>query len=144
MDLAIVTRFEGYPEDVLRAEPMVWVASRRHALWQQDILPVALRRTRTARANILCALTDAGRRLECTYSSTSLAGLIAIVQSGLAITGIARCAVPPSLQVMGDAEGLPPLPHLEVGLLRSPKADGFAVEALDKAIRQQLGTRQGA
>lgn len=140
VDLAILTRFEGFPEDVLRKEPMVWVASPRHAVWQQDILPVVLPQTRAARANILHTLAEADRPFSCTYSSTSLAGLIAIVQSGLAVTGIARCAVPPSLQIVGDAEGLPPIPPLEVGILRSPKADGFAVEGLDKAILERLGT----
>lgn len=140
IDLAIVTRFDNSPEDVLRPEPMVWVASPQHAAWKQEVLPVALFQTRAARANILEALTRADRAFRCTYSSASLAGMIAIVQSGLAVAGVARCSVPSSLQVVGDVEGLPPIPHLEIGILRSPKTQGTAATALEATIRQELGT----
>lgn len=140
VDIAIVTRFDGYPAHILRREPMVWVASARHAIWQAQPLPVALFQTCTARINILNALTGVERPFRCTYSSASLAGMIALVQSGLAVAGLARCSVPPSLKIIAEAEGLPPIAGLEIGILRSAAAAGVAVDRLHDALSRDLGT----
>ena len=139
LDLAIVTRFAEFPATVLRREPMVWVASHRHAVWEKDPLPVALFQTCAARANILKALADTDRRFVDTYSSASLAGMATIVQAGLAVAGLALCSVPPSVAVVGEKEGLPPIRDLEVGLLRGSSASG-AVQRLQDAIERDLGT----
>lgn len=140
IDLALVTRFGDEPMEVLRREPMVWVASPAHAIWAHDPLPVALFQTCAARANILKALTDTERQYHCTYSSSSLNGMVTIVQAGLAVAGLARCSVPPSLSIVGDREGLPPLRDLDVGMLRSSSSDHAPVEHLQQMIRQQLST----
>lgn len=139
LDLAIVTRFAEYPATVLRREPMVWVASPRHAVWQRDPLPVALFQTCAARANILKALSDSDRRFVDTYSSASLAGMAAIVQAGLAVAGLALCSVPQSLRIVGENEGLPPIADLEIGLLRAGTGGG-AAQRLQEAIERELGT----
>lgn len=138
IDIAIVTRFGDQPMEVLRREPMVWVASPAHAVWENDPLPVALFQTCAARANIIKALTDNERRYHCTYSSSSLAGMVTIVQAGLAVAGLAKCSVPTSLSVVGEAQGLPLLPHLEIGMLRSSASDNVAVQHLQDMIRRDL------
>ncbi|MDE4176706.1 LysR family transcriptional regulator [Phaeobacter sp. PT47_59] len=138
LDLAIVTRFAEFPATVLRREPMVWVASPRHAVWEKDPLPVALFQTCAARANILKALADTDRRFVATYSSASLAGMATIVRSGLAVAGMALCSVPPSVSIIGDREGLPPLRDLEVGLLCGTSQSG-ASERLKDAIEREIG-----
>lgn len=140
IDLAIVTRLAEFPAEVVRREPMVWLASARHAVWETDPLPVALFQTCAARANILKSLSEAERPFRCTYSSANLAGMITIVQAGLAVAGVARCSVPPHLQVVGEAEGLPPIPELEIGLLRSRQANGGAVQRLEDAVLRELST----
>lgn len=138
IDLAIVTRFAEFPAEVMRREPMVWLASARHAVWEKDPLPVALFQTCAARANILTALSEADRPFRCTYSSASLAGMITIVQAGLAVAGVARCSAPHNLQVVGEAEGLPPIPGLEIGLLRSSQANSGATQRLSEAMLRDL------
>lgn len=138
LDLAIVTRFAEFPATVLRREPMVWVASPRHAAWENDPLPVALFQTCAARANILKALADTDRRFVATYSSASLAGMATIVRSGLAVAGMALCSVPPSVSIIGDREGLPPLRDLEIGLLCGASQSG-ASERLKDAIKREIG-----
>lgn len=137
LDLAIVTRFAGYPAEVLRREPMVWVASPRHAAWERKPLPVALFQTFAARANILKVLADTDTAFERAYSSASPAGMITIVQAGLAVAGMALCGVPPSLKIVGENEGLPPLPDLEIGLLRGGSDSGPA-QRLREAIERDL------
>ena len=62
------------------------------------------------------------------YHSSSLAGQIAAVESGIAVAVLTRCSVPPGLVVLGEKQGLPPLSTMEVAVLRSNLA------IIDKAI----------
>ncbi|RVA46536.1 LysR substrate-binding domain-containing protein, partial [Mesorhizobium sp. M7A.F.Ca.CA.004.11.1.1] len=106
LDLAIITRLPEQPLEVIRLERFVWVASPNHVAWEADPLPVALFEPGcAARMNVLQALGDADRSYRCTYSSASLLGLIAVVQAGLAVAGLAMRSVPPSLRIVGGNEG---------------------------------------
>jgi DNA-binding transcriptional LysR family regulator len=102
-------------------------------------LPVALFEPGcAARMNVLQALGDADRSYRCTYSSASLLGLVAVVQAGLAVAGLAQRSVPPSLRIIGTNEGLPVLPNLEIGILRNPLSTTPAVERLNDFLRRDL------
>lgn len=139
LDLAIVTRLPEQPLEVIRLERFVWVASPNHVAWETDPLPVALFEPGcAARMNVLQALGDADRSYRCTYSSASLLGLIAVVQAGLAVAGLALRSVPPSLRIVGGNEGLPVLPDLEIGILRNPLSTTQAVERLNDFLRRDL------
>jgi DNA-binding transcriptional LysR family regulator len=139
LDLAIVTRLPEQPLDVIRLERFVWVASPNHVAWQADPLPVALFEPGcAARMNVLQALGDADRSYRCTYSSASLLGLVAVVQAGLAVAGLAQRSVPQSLRVIGANEGLPALPDLEIGILRNPLSTTPAVDRLHDFLRRDL------
>ena len=139
LDLAIVTRLPDQPLDVIRLERFVWVASPNHVAWQTDPLPVALFEPGcAARMNVLQALGEADRSYRCTYSSASLLGLIAVVQAGLAVAGLAKRSVPPSLRIIGGNEGLPVLPDLEIGILRNPLSSTPAVDRLHDFLRRDL------
>ncbi|RAZ88960.1 transcriptional regulator [Mesorhizobium hawassense] len=142
LDLAIVTRLPEQPLDVVRLERFVWVASPNHVAWQTNPLPVALFEPGcAARMNVLQALGSADRSYRCTYSSASLLGLVAVVQAGLAVAGLAQRSVPPSLRVVGVNEGLPALPDLEIGILRNPLSATPAVERLNDFLRRDLAQR---
>ena len=139
LDLAIVTRLPEQPLDVIRLERFVWVASPNHVAWQTDPLPVALFEPGcAARMNVLRALGDADRSYRCTYSSASLLGLVAVVQAGLAVAGLAQRSVPSSLRVIGANERLPALPDLEIGILRNPLSTTPAVDRLHDFLRRDL------
>ncbi|SDA80628.1 LysR substrate-binding domain-containing protein [Mesorhizobium qingshengii] len=139
LDLAIVTRLPEQALDVIRLERFVWVASPNHVAWESDPLPVALFEPGcAARMNVLQALGDADRSYRCTYSSASLLGLVAVVQAGLAVAGLAQRSVPPSLRIVGGNEGLPVLPDLEIGILRNPLSTTPAVERLNDFLRRDL------
>jgi DNA-binding transcriptional LysR family regulator len=141
LDLAILTRAPDLPLEVLRRERIVWVASSHHVAWQDVTLPVALFAPGcTVRANVLDALSRADRRYRCTYSSSSLLGLVAVVQAGLAVAGLALCSVPPTLQIIGEAEGLPPIADVEIGMLRHPHANTPTVNRLAGFLRRELTT----
>ena len=139
LDLAIVNRLPDQQLDVIRLERFVWVASPNHVAWQADPLPVALFEPGcAARMNVLQSLGDADRSYRCTYSSASLLGLIAVVQAGLAVAGLAQRSVPQSLRIIGANEGLPALPDLEVGILRNPMSTTPAVDRLHDFLRRDL------
>lgn len=139
LDLAIITRLPEQPLEVIRLERFVWVASPNHVAWEADPLPVALFEPGcAARMNVLQALGDTDRSYRCTYSSASLLGLIAVVQAGLAVAGLAMRSVPPSLRIVGGNEGLPVLPDLEIGILRNPLSTTQAVERLNDFLRRDL------
>ena len=142
VDLAIVTRLPAQPFEVLRREPFVWVGAPTRVAWSFDPLPVALFEPGcAARANVIDALSAAGRAYRSTYSSSSLLGLCAVVQSGLAVAGLAASSVPPTLAVIGEAEGLPALEPLEMSLIRHPASDAAAVSRLDEFLRKALRER---
>ena len=138
VDLAIVTRSAGQAIEILRRERLVWVSSPTHAIWQDDPLPVALFNDCTARVNVIKALNETGRAYRCMYSSASLHGLVTVVQSGLSVAALALCSVPDSLRIVGDAERLPRLDDLEIGVLRSAKSDGAAIDRLHDTLRRDL------
>lgn len=127
IDIAVVTHVMGQSSGIVRREPMVWIGSVAHAVWEKNPLPIALFQTPSVREYALKALTEADRPYRNTYSSTGLAGLVTVVQSGLAVAAIARCSVPPGLSILGAREGLPPLPDLELGILRNEAEASAAV-----------------
>lgn len=142
IDLAIVTRLPSQPFEILRREPFVWVAAPNHVAWSLDPLPVALFEPGcAARMNVIDALSGGGRAYRSTYSSASLLGLCAVVQAGLAVAGLAASSVPPTLAVVGEAEGLPPLEPLNVSLVRSSASDTAAVARLEDFLRKVLRER---
>lgn len=142
IDLAIITRLPEQPVETLRREPFVWVASHSHVAWQEDPLPIALFEAGcAARANVLNALGAEGRAYRCAYSSSSLLGLAAVVQAGLAVAGLALCSVPPSLHIIGQDEGLPALEDLEISILSNSNSKEVAVERLRDFLRRALSQK---
>lgn len=139
LDLAIITRSPEQSIEVLQRERLVWVASPNHVAWEIDPLPVALFEPGcVARRSVLQVLAAADRSFRSTYSSASLLGLIAVVQAGLAVAGLAQRSVPPSLRIIGENEGLPPLPEMEIGILRNPQTGNSAVDRLHDFLRRDL------
>lgn len=101
-------------------------------------LIIALFQTCAARVNILRALSDSDRYFTDSYSSANFAGMTGIVEAGLAVAGLALCSVPPSLTIIGETEGLPPIADLEIGLLVG-RTGSTAAQRLREAIEHSLG-----
>jgi DNA-binding transcriptional LysR family regulator len=124
LDLACMTKARGVSGEFVRYEPMVWAAARgNQQVWKERPLPIAVfGHGSAARANATAALQQAGIRYRMSYESPSLLGLFSMVEAGLAVAPLARCSVPKHLVQLGEAEGLPPLPELEVILARSARS----------------------
>lgn len=137
LDVALVSTLWGEApqpgaQPALRREPLVWVASPGMDPRTWDPLPLALSDPdvldhRAARES----LEAQGRRYRVAYASGSLTGLTAVVRSGSAVAVLTQCAVPPDLQVLAPAAGLPELPMLGIALAfadrrPTPLAEAFA------------------
>ncbi|QPF75353.1 LysR family transcriptional regulator [Roseateles sp. DAIF2] len=143
LDLALVSRDKASRGTLLFHEPLVWVGAPPYEAWRRDPLPVAVYEAGSqARHGTLAALTKARRAYRVVYNSSSLAGQLAAVESGLAVAVLTRCCVPPGLQVLGEKQGLPPLPEMAVALLRSTASRrDAAVEALHELALRTLAPR---
>ena len=140
LDLALVTREPRQPFAVLRRERFVWAAAPDHGAWLRDPLPVALFEAGDiARRLAVEALQAADRRYRVVSSSHSLLGLIAVAQAGLAVVGLVESCLPPGLVRVGEAEGLPPLPVLDLSLVPGPGEPVLLAAHLAAFLRRELG-----
>ncbi|RKP52125.1 LysR substrate-binding domain-containing protein [Trinickia fusca] len=140
VDLACMTRVKGVRGEFVRLEPTVWAGSaREHGVWKERPLPIAVFAAGSvARANAIQALERARIAYRTSYESPSLLGLFSMVEAGLAIAPIARCAVPERLVQLGRAQGLPALPPLEIVLARSAHSKRPECDFLAEQILGQL------
>lgn len=146
LDLAVVSQDPSRPMgEVLRREPMIWVAARGHRPELQETLPLALfSEGCRARSRILGALNSAGRAHRLVFSCSHTSGVLSAVEGGFCVTAITESAVPPSLRRLGAAEGLPPLFELTVGLIMAPRP-GLAAQRFADALREEMSAfRQAA
>lgn len=120
LDMALVSRDNPRHGTLLFHEPMVWVGAAQFPVWKRDPLPIAVYEdTSLAKRSALHSLALQGRRYKVVYNSSSLAGQIAAVESGLAVAVLTQCSVPAHLEILGREHGLGPLDPMEVAVYRS-------------------------
>jgi DNA-binding transcriptional LysR family regulator len=141
IDLAILTRQHDMPmEHVVRQEPLVWVVGPESGLEFEPSLPLALYPEGSVyREAALEALTAVRRRWRVASVSDSVAGLQAAIFAGLAIAVLPLCAVVPGMRVLDRRNGLPPLPAIDLVLLRRPTDLPSAAGRLADYILRKLG-----
>lgn len=140
LDVALVSRDHARRGILLFHEPMVWVGSPQFELWRRDPLPIAVyEEASLARRGAMHALAQQGRRYKVVYNSSSLAGQIAAVESGLAVAALTQCSAPAHLQQLGIEHGLGPLAPMEVAAYRSRASrSNAAVDGLQQLLVQTL------
>ncbi len=146
LDLAVVTQDPNRPMgEVLRREPLVWVAAKGHRPELQETLPLALfAEGCRARPRILAALNTAGKAHRLVFSCSHTSGVLSAVEAGFCVAAMTESAVPPSLRKLGAAEDLPPLFELSVGLITGPRPD-LAARRFADALRDEMSSfRQAA
>lgn len=146
LDLVLATRQPTVAGGtLLRRESLVWAAARDRDAHAADPLPLALfPRGCAFRDAAFAALAAQGRRYRVAFTSPSLAGLRAAVLGGLGVTVLARSAVTAAERVLGAADGLPPLPPVEIALHRTRRRVGPAVDRLAGFLTEALGEADAA
>ena len=140
VDLVCGTRVKGLSGEFIRLEPMVWAAApSAHDIWRERPLPIAVFLPGSvARENAIRSLERAKITYRTSYESPSLLGLLSMVEAGLAVAPLARCAVPSHLTLLGHAQGLPEIAALEVILARSAKSKRPPCDFLAEKIMSEL------
>jgi DNA-binding transcriptional LysR family regulator len=116
------------------------VAARDVPIETRPTLPLALLPAGSLyRQHALEALGRAGRPWAITAISDSIAGLQAAVYAGLAVSIFPLCALTPHVRRLGEKEGLPTLPALEIMLQRRSSEVIPAVDRLAEYIMTELG-----
>lgn len=140
LDVAIIThvRDKGQAE-VIRREPLLWVGSQRHGTHEIDPLPLALGRpTCDWRRAAVEGLERAGRRHRLLYVSWNSTAVGAAVLAGLAVSVLPESAFRQGMRVLGEQEGFPRLPSVEIGLVRGRGGRNPVAEALCGHILSSL------
>jgi len=145
LDLALVSRDKPQRGRLLFQEPLVWVGAAQFEVWRKTPLPIAVYESASlARREALAALAAQRRAYRVVYHSSSLAGQVAAVESGLAVAVLTRCSVPPSLQPLSNLPreyALPALGCMDVAVFRSKVSQGSrAVDAMYEQFVNTLGT----
>lgn len=122
----------------LTNEPLVWVTSPNHAIHETSPLPLAIESNCLWGRWAQKALDEEDRVYRIGYSTFNIAGIVAIVEAGLAMSVMSRSSVPPQLRVLQQADGFPELPHTEIGLVLSTGELSPAAKCLADAVRQSL------
>jgi DNA-binding transcriptional LysR family regulator len=140
IDLAIITHAQGRRlGEIIRHEPLQWVASARHRVEDEDVLPLALGRPNCAwRRAAIDRLESVGRAHRVLYASWNSAAVGAAIMAGLAIGVLPESAVRHGMRVLSAAEGFPPLPVVKIGLVRGRAENPALAEALAHHIRESL------
>jgi DNA-binding transcriptional LysR family regulator len=144
VDLVCATRVKGLSGEFIRLEPMVWAASpAAHEIWNERPLPIAVFQSGSVARDIaIRSLEQARIAYRMSYESPSLLGLLSMVEAGLAVAPLARCAVPAHFTILGQAQGLPELAGLELVLARSAKSKRPPCDFLAEQILAELQRRQ--
>ncbi len=117
-------------------EPLVWAASDTFAPVPGASLPLALFREHSvSREAALEAIRGSERAWHIVYTSPSLTGVRAAALAGLAVTPLPASVVGPGLRILGEDDGMPPLPDLDFAIFEKPRA-GPAAAALAAALAQ--------
>mgnify|MGYP003575087068 FL=1 len=142
LDLALVSRDKPQRGQLLFQEPLVWVGTAQHEAWRRNPLPIAVYEAGSmARTAALSSLAARRRTYRIVYHSSSLAGQLAAVESGLAVAVFTRCSVPAHLQILQNLPtgfDLPKLKSMDVAALRSKVS--LRSPAVDAIYEQMLRT----
>ena len=140
LDVAIVTHDEvSLHSELLRTEPLFWVASRRHHVHEESVLPLALGSVHCSwRRQALHLLERSGRAHKLLYASSSATVVSSAVLAGLAVSVLPESAVRPDMRVLDERDGMPSLSPCHIGVVHGERGDEPVVRALMEHIRSAL------
>ncbi|WLH70156.1 LysR family transcriptional regulator [Pseudomonas sp. FP2309] len=134
--LTVISREPGKEiGELLRTERIVWAAAPCFCMDEHDALPLAMSGADCVYTQWACtALKTAGRDYRMAYHSTNVAAIQAVVSAGLAVMISMESLVTQDLRVLGSNEGFPPLPSMNLHLLRNPAMTSPITDCLAEYI----------
>lgn len=137
LDLAITTRIDpDRPHIVLRTSPTVWLCAADFAEDRKRPLPLIVSNEPSLfRALAIEALDTAQIPWRIAYLALNLGAIKAAVRAGLGITARNIEMLTPDFRVLGEAEGLPRLPHVTFHLYMRDEGVGDAAKRVFDTFR---------
>jgi DNA-binding transcriptional LysR family regulator len=141
IDLALVTDFPGLEGfELIREEPLVWVASTRFKAAAGEPIPIAQGSPSCIWRRVADeALEGRRERVRSLFVSRNYSAIGAIVRAGLAATVLPEGLMTEGLRMLGAAEGLPTLPMTRMGMIHRAGRASDEAEALAQAVRETIG-----
>ena len=132
-----VPEVPGPPRWTVR-RPLVWAIGQGVDV-AADPLPVVLFSDPCFwRTSVLEALERADRRWRVAFESNSLVGVLAALRAGLGVAALMPANLEP-VMACHDADALPALPDVELGLAWHPRTGGDPlVDAVETALRRMI------
>lgn len=136
LDMTLTTRHsERFQGRLLRTSPTVWIAAASFELDRRQPVPLVLADEPSIfRRMALNALDQRGVPHIERYTCPSLSGIHVALNAGLGVTARTPEMLKPDLKVLGEREGLPPLPDVNFYIYRSNVALSQAANALFEQI----------
>ncbi|MGP3971447.1 LysR family transcriptional regulator [Streptomyces sp. 6N223] len=118
--------------------PLVWAIGQGVDV-AADPLPVVLFSNPCSwRTSVLETLKRADRPWRVAFESSSLVGVLAAVRAGLGVAALMPTNLEPAM-ACHDADALPTLPDVELGLARHPRTEGDPlIDAVETALRRTI------
>ncbi|MDN3524693.1 LysR substrate-binding domain-containing protein [Halomonas sabkhae] len=145
LDLVLAVRHAaGSGGEVVGEESVVWAAHRDFHLDLQRPLPLAVFPEQCIyRRRALQALTERGLAWQVDSTSQSPSGLRVIIDRARALTPCELRSIPANWRVLGEQEGLPPLPAAELEIHRSPSLTHPAFQTFVNQLHDVMAEAAG-
>jgi DNA-binding transcriptional LysR family regulator len=136
LDMTLTTRYsERFQGKLLRTSPTIWIAASSFNLDPRQTVPLVLADEPSIfRRMALDALEQRGVPHIERYTCPSLSSIVVALNAGLGVTARTPEALKPELKVLGEREGLPPLPDVNFYIYRSNAPISQAANALFEQI----------
>ncbi|MEN3929473.1 LysR substrate-binding domain-containing protein [Microvirga sp. W0021] len=145
LDVALLTVLSDMTDadiEILREEPLLWVAAKNNTIEYERPLPVALSSKECEwRIAAQDALTIAGIPMKHALTSRNYAAISKAVAAGLAVTPLPESIIPRDFRVVSEEAGLPKLGKCRMGLMVSPTSRVDGLKTLTDLIREVVGMR---
>ncbi|MFU2315632.1 LysR family transcriptional regulator [Rahnella sp. PCH160] len=133
LDIILVKQLTGEKANAPRPEPMLWLDSAGFPAFERDPVPLVLFPLNGLYREELCQALDAiGRSWRISYSSASLAALVAASAAGLGVTLLPASCVTPEHRILGAESGLPTVDNVELALFYRPDATAAQIALAGK------------
>jgi DNA-binding transcriptional LysR family regulator len=120
---------------VVRAEPLCWVTSANHPLSDDAPVPLALGRRDCLWRQLACSALDAaGREYQVLFTSWSSTVVTSAVLAGMAVSVLPESALRTGMKVLTSADGFPPLPPVQIGIMKRPGLSASLMNAITDHI----------
>lgn len=132
----------GNTGETLLSDPLVWVGARGGQAFEREPLPLSTDDdTCFLRPFALKALREAGRAWRWVCEDSNFDPILATLEADIAVAPLLASTVPPGFEILGERNGLPPLPSFLINLYQPHTGPSRLSSELARHIRDVVGGR---